>query len=337
MMALTLIGDMSRHFQTLRHGTGLRQQLDRLTAEMTSGTADDAAAHLAGRGDRLVLLDRQIALRSAGQSAALALGQRLETAQTVLGEVAERSAGVASDLVALSPVATSGQIGTASAQAEAAFRTVVSALNGRHGSESLFAGAATDGPALADADTILAALRGEVAGALSAADLAARVEGFFSDPGGGFATSAYRGDTGPAATRRIGADSQVTLGPRADDPALRDLLGALALGAVADDPALPLPAADRAAALRQAGVDLLAAAEPLTTLRAGLGAAQEQVDDAATRQSAGLAATRIMRNALVALDPAETASRLRQVETQLETHYTVTARLSGLTLAGYLR
>lgn len=336
-MAMTLIGDMSRHFQSLRSGTALRQQLDRLTAETASGVARDAAAHLAGRADRLVQADRQIALRSSEHAATLALGRRMETAQTALAEVADRRRAAATGLVALSPDASASQIGNAAAGAEAAFRAVVSALNTRHGSESLFAGTESDGAALAGADTILAALRTQTAGAVSAADLAARVDSFFSDPGGGFMTQAYLGDSGPPLTRRIGDDRQVTAGPRADDPALRDVLRGLALAAVAADPSLALDGSARAATLRQAGVDLVAGAEPLTGIQGALGAAQEQVDAAAAAQSARLTAARILRNDLVAVDPAETASRLTQVQTQLETHYTVTARLSGLTLAGYLR
>lgn len=336
-MALSLLGDMARHFQSVRQGADLRQQLDRLTVAMSAGVAADATAHLSGRADRLVMLDRQIALRTAEHAATRALGQRFETVQVALESLSAAQSTTASDLVALPAMITESQISAAATRADFAFRSAVVALNERHGADSLFAGTATDGPALARADTILVALRSAVSGATSAGELAARVNTFFTDPGGGYMMLGYQGNVGAAATRRVDADLQVTAGPRADDPAIRTVLRGLALAAVAADPGLALTATDSAATLRQAGLDLVGAAAGLADLRGALGAVQQQVDEAASRQSAAVTADRILRNGLVALDPAETATRLTQVQSQLEAHYTVTARLAGLSLAGYLR
>lgn len=336
-MALTSIGDMARHFMSLHHGTAIRQRMAVLERELSTGTAADPVAHLDGRADRLADLDRRIALGTAQAGAARAIGQRLETAQVALGQVDDLRAARSTDLVGFPVSAGEGDIAGAAGRAEAAFAAAVSALNSRHGGESLFAGAASDRPALGPADDILSALRAVTAGATDAADLAARVDAFLDDPGGGFATTAYLGDTGAPAVRRIDGERGVTLGPRADDPAIREVLRGLALAAVAADDGLPLTATERGDLLRSAGTALVDAAAPFAAARARLGAAQEDAETAATRHSAALTAASLQRNDLIGADPADTVSALTQIRTQLETQYAATARLAGLTLAGFLR
>ncbi|MBW7922742.1 MAG: hypothetical protein H3C51_11655 [Rubellimicrobium sp.] len=335
-MAFIPIGDLARQFAAMHHLTTTRQRLDTLTNELASGRVADPAARLAGRTDLLADTDRNLALMAAGVDTANALARRFEAAQLALDQVDAQRGIVSKELLSL-PVAVTRQLVTdTAARAGISFGIAVSALNARHGSESLFSGAATDGPALADADTILAALRVQTAGATDAADLIARIDAFFDDPGGGFETVAYIGDTGPAPTRRIdGQDYAVT--PRGDDPALRGVMKGLALAAVAADHPAGASDAERAAIMQQAGAMLVGAGDGLAGLRATLGGLEQRAETAATRQSAALTAARIARNALIGADPEATAIALRETQTQLETQYAVTARLAGLSLAGYLR
>ena len=64
---------------------------------------------------------------------------------------------------------------------------------------------------------------------------------------------------------------------------------------------------------------------------------EARVEDAAARLSARGTALEIARNDMSAADPYETATKLQNVQLQLETHYTLTARLSRLSLTEYLR
>lgn len=336
-MALTSIGDLARHFVSLQQNGALKERLQRLSTELATGQVSDPVAHLSGRSDRIGDLDRRITLQTAAVSASRALGQRLETAQVVLDSVETMRGDLSANLLAVPQQGLPVAIATASARAGQVFEATVSAMNSRHGAESLFAGTATDGPALAAAPDILAAVQTAVAGAVDAADLQARLDTFFDSPSGGFATMAYQGDSGPPAVRRIEGGRSIELAPRADDPAIRTVLKAAALASVAADPGLALSDAERAKAQRAAGMTLMAAADPLTAARGRLGVAQEDVDATVARQAASLSATTILRNDLTSADPFETASALQQVEARLATQYAVTARLAGLSLAGYLR
>ena len=87
-----------------------------------------------------------------------------------------------------------------------------------------------------------------------------------------------------------------------------------------------------------------AAVEPLGKATIGLidmsavaGSSQERIAQETSRLNAENTSMGIYRNKMVSADQFETASNLQQVQLQLETHYTVTARLSRLSLVGYLR
>ena len=56
----------------------------------------------------------------------------------------------------------------------------------------------------------------------------------------------------------------------------------------------------------------------------------------AIRNAAEASALQIARNGLVAADPYDTATAIQAVQTQIETLYTLTARLSRLSLTDYL-
>ncbi|MCC7320030.1 MAG: hypothetical protein IT542_03530 [Rubellimicrobium sp.] len=335
-MAHTSIGDMAQHFMSLRSVAASRTRLVELAGELSSGEVRDPAARLGGRVDLLADADRRIARYSADLAATGALSRRFDTAQIALDQIEGQRSILSAELLALPPRASPQILTAQAARAEAAFSSVINALGARHGTESLFSGTATDRAPLAPPGAILAALRAEVAGAADNADVMARVETFFDDPSGGFATMAYHGDNGPPPTRWIDGQ-EIELAPRADDPSLRAVMKALALAALATEAPVGADPAARTDLMHRAGRALMAAAEPLVTTRARLGAVQEQADTALSRQSAALSATRIQRHEMTAANAEETAVSLRQVQTQLETQYAVSARLAGLSLTGYLR
>lgn len=335
-MAFTPIGDLARQFASMHHLSMTRQRLDLLADELASGIVADPAARLAGRTDRLAATEHRIALLSGGVESANNLARRFEAAQIALDQIDAQRGIVSGELLSLPPAVTRQLVTDTAARAEVSFGIVVSALNSRHGGESLFSGSATDQPALASADIILADLRIQTAGATDTADLIARVDAFFHDPGGGFDTAAYIGDTGAAPTRRIGGqDYAVT--PRADDAALRAVMKGLALAAVAADHPAEISDAERARTMQQAGAMLVTAADALAGSRARLGMLETRAEEASARDAAALTAARIARNDLIGANPDQTAVALRETQVRLETQYAVTARLAGLSLAGYMR
>ena len=65
--------------------------------------------------------------------------------------------------------------------------------------------------------------------------------------------------------------------------------------------------------------------------------AEAQIDAAQARNANESFALQIARNDLVSADPYETASKLQETEAQLEMIYTITARMTRLSLLDYMR
>lgn len=335
-MAPTGLGDAARLFAGTRHAGDLKARLARLSEEMATGRQADPVAATGGDTRSLRDLERGLALAADWGRAAKEAGGRLGAMQAALGSAEDARAGLAKALMAPDAAVSATSRGIASAAGAAAFSDLARTLNAGFGGASLFAGTATDGPALASGEAMLGSLRTAAAGAATAADVEARVAAWFDDPAGGFAATAYLG-TATHASRPVGDGETVTLGARADDPALRATLKAAALAALAADPGLALPEGEARALLARARDGALAAAEGLTALRAGIGRAEAQADDAVRRHDARASAWEAAIARITEADPYDTATRLQAAEAQVQTHYEVTARLSSLSLTSFLR
>ena len=336
-MTMMSIGDMSQLFTSRRQNTQLKGQMQTLTAELSSGKVADLAKHLGGDQTRLAGIDRTLALQDGFGRAATETAQSLSMMQTTLAQVDATRGTLANRLILTDTGTAAADVPANAAAARDGFASIVRALNVKAGNQSLFAGAATDSAALADPGAMLADIRAAVAGATTVADVQTAVAAWFDAPTGGFATMGYLGDTGPALTRRVDPDETLRIDARADAPAIRDLLTAAAVAAIADDPGITLSDTDRAGILRDAGTRLMTGSDPLVRMRAALGSIEGRLEELGAAQSAQISMLQISRNDMTAADPYDTATRLQTVQQQLETHYTLTARLSRLTLTDYLR
>jgi len=89
--------------------------------------------------------------------------------------------------------------------------------------------------------------------------------------------------------------------------------------------------------LKEAALGAVATNDGLITLREGLGYVEQQIETAAARNTAESTAFEINRNAIIAADPYEAATRFQALEGQMEAIYLMTSRLSTMRLQNYLR
>jgi flagellar hook-associated protein 3 FlgL len=336
-MTVSTIGDMRQHFLTARHNTALKSELNTLVQELTSGVVADIASHLGGAQTTLSGVDRQLQMLGRFSQSNAETGHLLTIMQTVLATIDGHRETASSTLLTIDASSTQSQVSDASAIASSSFKATVQTLNLRSGDRAMFGGKDLDGNPLANGDEMLNALRLEVMGLTTSADIEAAIDTWFDAPGGGFETDGYQGDADGFLTRATGANQMVEIGVRADDQAIRDTLKSLAKGALAGDTTLSLNPDVQRELQQQAGVDLLTGAASMASVQARLGYVEGQVEEAAVHTSAQESSYGIARNNLVSADPFETASRLQSIQLQLETHYTLTARLSRLSLTEYLR
>jgi flagellar hook-associated protein 3 FlgL len=171
-------------------------------------------------------------------------------------------------------------------------------------------------------------------GANDVTSVEAAMDSWLSSPGG-YAGTAYLGDN-PLSPVPIAAGESMALDITANDPALRETLKGLAMATLVDRGLFAgQPVMEKYLAQR-AGEVLLEGESDRAHLVARLGGMQAQVDRAQTRNESEAAALGMARTGMVQIDPYDTATRLQDAETQLQLIYTLTARISRLSLADYL-
>lgn len=336
-MAMISTGDMRQYFMNQRNTSATKTELSTLVQELTSGRVSDLTAHLGSDQPRLASLDRKLELLATFSQSNLATSQLLGTMQTAMGSVDSNRSRATDALLTVTQASTEVNIAQAGSVAQSTFEAVVSGLNTRLGGRSVFGGNDLDARPLASADVMLADLKATVTGLTTGPDISAALDVWFDAPGGAFETIGYQGDTGGFLERSVSADEVVNIDLRADDPAFRNTLKAMALGVLAADTGMALDIETRRDMQQQAATALLGAAGSLAGVQGRVGFLEAQVDEAQTRTAAEETSFGIARNLLVSADPYETAVRLEAVQTQLETQFALTARLSRLSLAEYLR
>lgn len=335
-MISSSIGDLARGFAMKRQSAALKETLTRLGGEVSTGRVTDPVARLDGNLSRLSQIERDLTLAAGFRDAAAGAGTDAQAMQFALQRVTAGSDRLLSGLTLSGTDAGRAPLTVIANEARASLEGMVAALGVRVAGRHLFAGAAVGRTPLAPASEIVSRLRDAIAAARTPAEALAAADGFFLDPGGGFETGIYRGSAEGLAPIPLGAGEHAVLSLRADDPALRDTLKYTALAALADDPALVMDDAMRRGLLDCARDGLSGAREAQTALQAQLGTAESDIARARARIGAETSALEIARAALLGVDPYRAATELEAARLQLETVYTVTARLSHLSLVNFL-
>lgn len=336
-MTISMIGDLRQHLLNTQSTTRLKTELNTLVQELTTGEKSDLTDHLGISQSSLSSLDRQLTMLEKYEQANTQTAQMLSTIQTVLNHTDEQRSNASTTLLTINNTSTPLQITRASEVARSSFEATVQSLNTRYGDRSLFGGSDVEGQPFASADVMLADLQTAVAGLTTATDISTAVDAWFDDTGGGFETVGYLGDSGGLIERPLDSNQNIAIEVRADDEAIRDTLKALAKGVLAGGNATNLDLLESRSLQQESAVGLLNSAEMMADLQARVGFIEGRVEEASVRNSAEQTSYGIARSEMVSADPFETATRLEAVQTQLETQYTLTARLSRLSLTEYLR
>ena len=338
-MVMRTIGDQARAYTLQASSSRLKSTLHTLSDELTSGRVSDVAQRLGGNTRELSGIESRLQTISAYQKLEGEVGGAASALQTVLGGLREAADQQAGRLLLNGNWGSELTFADQAAEATAAFRAAISQLNTQVQGSYILSGVETDRPPLIDAHLILDELSLQTSALPDAADIRQTVEDWFSAPpgGGGFIDFAYRGSLGVTREIAVSDDERLSFATDASDPAIVATLKGLALSAVSAQGAVAgRPSEQRALAEASAYV-LLDASERLTSVQGRIGLLQERLDRAGAGNAAAYASLEMARNTIVSADPFATATALSQVQVQMETLYSVTARLSSLKLVNYLR
>ncbi len=335
-MISSRFGDMSRQLMFGRQNLHLKTLITTLSEQMTTGKAVDVARHLHGNMSVLAGIEAsltQVKARSyVAQNASTILGAQ----QSVIGDLSATADKILDDLLRTDLVSDEAARSRRLAEIHDAFSQGIRQLNMTVAGRSLFAGSASEGPAIAAPDVILSALLAELPPLADPYDLSEFVDAWFA-PGSGFDAQGYMGSGRTQEPFELGHGIFARIDITAQDHALRRYLASLAKGALFHEAMSGADHPEKRAMLNIVVSDLTITGAAMTDLAARLGMEEGNAALGASRAEAEQTTLMIARADLVAVDPYEAASQLEQTMSQLEMIYTLTSRLSRLSLADYLR
>lgn len=330
------IGDLAQSHVNSRNINSVKSRLYALNAELNTGKVGDLSGHLGGHTTVVDALDRDLSILDSFGVANKRLALGLDRLQLTFDAIGTLRESMAEQFALITPASFERDFVAASTRAKEDMSTIITRLNARDADRALLSGAAVDQTPLASADEMLADVVAAIGAATDTDTIVASVTDWFEMPGAGFDSIGYLGDTGAALTRKIGADETITLEARADDPAVRSVLKGTALAAIVEMLPTALSENVKAELMRAASEELFSASAGLVGMQALIGENQERINLTEATQSAQMAAFTVAKNELTLSDPYETATRLQDIQRQLELQFATTARLSQLSLANYL-
>lgn len=337
-MNFVSVGDLARSFHLRRQSASMKQQLDQLSLELSTGKKADWAAETGGDYTSVAAIEHDLAALSSFQTANTEASVMAETMQTTLESISSMSQDAGASLISTLKTASDETIDAATTDAKQKFLSAVSALNTSVGGRFVMSGAATDTAPLISGEDMLTALDGVVSGLTGTQDVAQAVSDWFDAPagGGGFLDTAYQGSDVALGAIPVSARDQADLSVTAADSGIRGTLKGLAMAALVADGLFAGDTEERGRMAREAGSYVLSAQSEIVSTQARLGVQQELISDATTRNDAETAALTIAKSEIAEADPYETATAIEAVQSQIEALYTITARLSNLNLSNYL-
>jgi flagellar hook-associated protein 3 FlgL len=331
-MAAVSLGDLAQSFMLRQHNSSLKQELNRLTTELATGQVADVRDVLAGNYSYLTDIERKTELLS-GFAVATSEATHFATAmQAALGRFSDLSQTLSSSLLA---ARTSENNVNTAVEARSTLDTLIGNLNTDAAGRHLFSGTATDQAPLVDANTLLSELKLALSGATTPTDMINAATAWFDAPTG-YTALAYQGANDPLSPFKVSQSEQATVDIRATDPAILKMMQAVAVAALADDPAFALDATAQSELYLESGVQLLTSQDDITKLRANVGFVEAQIDTIAARNAAEVTSLSFAKAELLEVDPFEAATKLEEVQFQLQSLYSVTVRNSQLSLVNFL-
>lgn len=334
-MSSVSLGDLAQSFMLQRRSVDLRQEMSKLTDELSSGRVNDVRDVLAGNHNYLTGLERQLEVLE-GYSVANGEAAYLTGAmQASLDRIQSFAGDLGLDLLLASGGPIGVVAGNPSENARIQLEGIINSLNDDIAGRSLFSGTATDRPPLESADVLIDQLRLAVAGQTTPEDIVTAATAWFDDPLG-FDALVYTGGDTALAPFVLSETEIVSLDVRANDPALKNMLMHTALAALADDPALALSVPAQSELFGLTGIGLQSNQDQLTSLRSAIGFTEARIEKISARNQAEATSVEFARNSLLEADPFETATELENVQFRLQSLYSITVRSSQLSLVNFL-
>lgn len=334
-MAITSYGDLPRLVDRQALNAQLRARMEALGRELASGQVSRPGDPATGAHSDVSMLpaaiDRLNALKTGYQEAEFFL----TVSQTALSKMSVTTKTLMETAITLRDGGDPRARETLAEQARRGLDVLISALNVGAGGRAVFAGTAVDSKPLPDAGTVISDILTALPPVATTADLEAALDGWFA-AGGGFETLTYQGAP-DGLTVSGGAGERAQLGVTALGQGARDTLRAFALAVLSDTEPVKSGVADDFGTMTAAIEGAATAMASLSREQGRLGFQEQDIASRKADVTARSERAALERSTRIEADPYRVAAELEQIGSQLEALYAITARLSALSLANYLR
>lgn len=334
-MMVPTLGDLSHSFSMRQRNVALREQMARFSQELATGQVADVRDVLRGNYSYLSDIERKMDVLAGYTVATSEATHFANGMQLAIEGAAELARDLSSTLITAGTSALGAARTDIANQAQTTLDALVDRVNTNVSGRFLFSGTATDQPPLPDAQTLLDELKLAMAGATTPATMMAAAETWFDDPAG-FEATVYQGSDVPLAPFALSETDDVAIDLRAIDPDVKRLLRLTAVSALATDTSFGLNVTQQTELFALTGQDMLSARDGMTGLGARVGFAEARIENIATRNNAEQTALEFAKAELLEVDPFEAATRLEDVQFNLESLYAVTVRNSQLSLVNFI-
>lgn len=329
------IGDLAQSFLMRHRNTALKQDISRLTEELATGQSSDVRHLLVGNYAFLADVERKGVVLGGFSVATSEATQFTGAVQLALGQFADHTQRLTTAMVGGGSSPNGATAEDLATEARDGLAAMFASLNSNSAGRQLFSGNSTNQLPLVDADTVLADLSAAIAGAATPADMLAQATAWFDNPAG-FLASAYQGSASPMSDFDVSEHESVSLDVRASDPLFFAAFRGAALGALATDPTFALTPDEQTELFGLTAQELLQGQSGAISVQARVGFAEARLDRIATRNAAEVTSMNMAKNLLLEVDPFEAATKLEEAQFQLQSLYSVTVRMSQMSLVNYL-
>ncbi len=336
-MQVSTYPDLLTYSRRNRTTAQIREQIQVVSQEAVTGLKSDLKTATNGDVGRAHLLQKaQSDLLQAQEVNTLSetrlsfMSRAVSGARTTLNSIDTRG------FIALNSGTPNG-VNAIAEEAENSIRLVMNALSISHGERNLFSGDRTNVSTFAGADTLLEDVRNIIATAPNADAAKTALDDYFDTPGGGFETNVYQGGDGNPPALPVGNGQTVQVPVSGRNQEIKDVLKGLAIMATAKESLPPTDTAGFAFLFEEGTKAAAKGGSGLIRLETEIGTLGETVEKAKTQNDRERTALETAFQNLFGRDQFEAAAELQSLQVQLEASYTITARLSNLTLTNFLR
>lgn len=328
--------DLSTLMNLRTHQARVKLELTTAAQELSTGEKSDLLKATGGDLGKLFAIDSRLSQLSTDIGTLKLASGKAGLAQLSLGHIGDSLTTYGADLLSALGRGDQNSQTIYADNARNKLEAAVSALNVRYGHHSIFAGAAVDQRPISSADDVVNDVAALIAGAPDPVTAIAAIDDYFYSAGSGFEVNIYGGAVIDAPEALIDDATSLKYAVRADQTEIRDSLRAFAIAAAVTQNS-GLPPVEREAYLRESAESAMRAKDSIIRVQEDLGYSEEAIGNAQARNAAMTNVFQLERNGIVQADPFDSATQLQAMQTQLETVYTLTARLANLSFTNFMR